>query len=61
MISDTWFSSVKEAVAALTRNMEAIYKIKLNNRLYPKQFIKDALKEASSRTHRWTSISYDLI
>ena len=36
LIGDEWFGSVRVAAVASSRNMEAIYQIKSNHRLYPK-------------------------
>ena len=51
LMGDAWFGSVKAAVEASKRNMEAVYQIKSNHGLYPKQFVEEALKEAPGGTH----------
>jgi len=50
-MGNAWFGSMQAAVAAAKKNMEAVYQVKSNYRLYPKQFIKEALKEAPGGTH----------
>ena len=51
LIGNAWFSSVRAAVAASQCNIEAIYQIKTNHRLFPKQFIEDTLKDIPGGTH----------
>ena len=51
LMGDAWFGSVKAASVASKRKMEAVYQIKSNHGLYPKQFIEDALKDGPGGTH----------
>ena len=50
LMGDAWFGSIRAIVAAAKYNMEAIYQVKSNHGLYPKQYIEDTLKEAPGGT-----------
>ena len=50
LMGDAWFGSVRAAAAAWKKNMDVVYQIKSNHGLYPKQFIKDQLKDAPGGT-----------
>ena len=51
LIGDAWFGSVRAATAAWSKNMNAVYQIKSNHGLYPKQYIEETLKDAPGSTH----------
>ena len=51
LMGDAWFGSVRAAAAAWKRNMDVVYQIKTNYGLFPKQFIEEKLKDASSGMH----------
>ena len=51
LIGYVWFDSIRAAATAAKRGYEAIYQIKSNHSLFPKQYIKDILKDTPSRTH----------
>jgi hypothetical protein len=48
---DAWFGSVRAASEIERRGHEAVFQIKQNHSLYPKAFIKEALKEAPEGVH----------
>ena len=48
---DAWFGSVKAAAAAVERGMEAVYQIKTNHGLFPKDYIEECLKDAPGGCH----------
>ena len=50
LMGDAWFGSVRAAAAAWKKNMDAVYQIKSNHGLCPKQFIEDQLKDAPGGT-----------
>ena len=48
---DECFGSVKATVAAMERGMDAVYQIKSNHSLFPKQYIEESLKDALGNCH----------
>ena len=51
VMGDAWFGSVMCAAECKKRGMEAIFQIKSNHGLYPKQYITDALNDAPGGSH----------
>jgi len=48
---DAWFGSVKACLALYARGIEPVFQVKTNHKLYPKQFIDDALHGMPSGVH----------
>ena len=48
---DAWFGSVKAATELAKRNSASILQVKTNHKLFPKDYIDNALEEAPGGTH----------
>ena len=50
LVGNVWFSSIRAAAAALSKNVDVTCQIKSNYGLHPEQFIEDTFKDASGGT-----------
>ena len=48
---DAWFGSVKACLALYARGIESVFQVKTNHKLFPKQFIDDALQGMPGGVH----------
>ena len=51
VMGDAWFGSVKAATELAKRNSAAFLQVKTNHKLYPKDYINEALEDAPGGTH----------
>ena len=51
VVGDAWFGSFQCAAECKKRGIEAIFQIKSNHGLFPKQYITDALHDAPGGSH----------
>ena len=51
VMGDAWFGSVKAATELAKRNSAAFLQVKTNHKLFPKDYINDALEDAPGGTH----------
>jgi len=49
--ADAWFGSVKTASEVALRGHDAVFQVKQNHLLFPKDFIESALKDAPGGVH----------
>jgi len=49
--ADAWFGSIKTANEVALRGHKAVFQVKQNHSLFPKDFIEKALKDAPGGVH----------